>query len=838
MEPQDRLGEPPKKAAKVLRRNVVTSDDEDDTPAPETAVRVPCEAPPVVNAFELMMRGRTAPLAASKKKPVAQKKAPEVPPPEASEPVVEEQKKEEKPVEEAKEEEEKPVEEKDDAADIELDTKQEQEQQEQQQEEEEEESEEEYESSDSEQEEEKKEEKKKTTTTKKAKKPDVLKKGQPIVIRYDVEKDAGFKAGEAVPYLTLARAFAQIESTTLRLAKTEYLANMLRSIIHLTPGDLIQTLYLVAGKVAPDFENVEVGVGESLLVSAIADASGSTPAAVKALLREQGDLGKVAVLSKKKTQMLFAPAPLTVREVFSTLRFIALASGSASRAKKQDSIQRLLVSCREQEARYITRMLQGKFRIGCSEKTVLAALARALVQTPVPEPGSTAPSVLDASKTMGTEAFGAAVARAHAAITAALAQVPSYDVVVPLLLEPHGVEHVRARCHIRPGMPVHPMLAQPTKGVGEVLTRLAKVGFTCEYKYDGERAQIHLLTDRATGRRVVKVYSRNLEDTSAKYPDIVEACKAVAADGVDSCIIDSEAVGWDSATRRLLPFQTLMHRARKGVDARAVTVRVCIKAFDLLYLNGEALLERPFRERRALLHAHFRETEGSFMFATYKNIAPGDDESEAVQPFLLEAVAQQCEGLMVKALDAQSEYVPNQRSFNWLKIKKDYMDGMTDSVDLVPIAAWYGTGKRTGWYGGFLLACYDDDTEAFQSITKVGTGFSDADLAAFTKSLVPTPARKSYYTVSQNMKAPDVWFETTQVWEVKGADLTISPAYCAAAGLVDATKGVSLRFPRFLRVRDDKKPEDATKAEQIADLYNKQTLCITPPAAVHDENSF
>ena len=710
-----------------------------------------------------------------------------------------------------------------------------------------------------------------TKTTKKTEK-----KGQPIVIKYDVVKDAGFKAGEPVPYLTLARTFALIESTTLRLAKTEYLANMFRSIIHLTPGDLIQTLYLVAGKVAPDFENVEVGVGESLLVSAIAGASGSTAAAVKAMLREQGDLGKVAVQSKKKTQMLFAPPPLTVREVFSTLRFIALASGSASRTKKQDSIQRLLVSSREQEARYITRMLQGKFRIGCSEKTVLAALARALVQTPICDPSTDEKDkpVLDASRGMGTEAFGEAVARAQAAITAALAQVPSYDVVVPLLLEPGGLERVRARCHVRPGMPVHPMLAQPTRGVGEVLARLARVGFTCEYKYDGERAQIHLLTDRATGRRVVKVYSRNLEDTSAKYPDIVAACKAAAAAGVESCIVDSEAVGWDSATRRLLPFQTLMHRARKGVDARAVTVRVCIKAFDLLYLNGTALLERPFRERRALLHENFHETEGSFMFATYKNIPPIntgtstststststedegtkeaskeaskegegegstaaiiEDESEAVQPFLLEAVAQQCEGLMVKALDAQSEYVPNQRSFNWLKIKKDYMDGMTDSVDLVPIAAWYGAGKRTGWYGGFLLACYDDDTEAFQSITKVGTGFSDADLAALTKSLVPTPARKSYYTVSPNMKTPDVWFETTQVWEVKGADLTISPAYCAAAGLVDPAKGVSLRFPRFLRVRDDKKPEDATKAEQIAQLYNKQTLCITPPAHKHD----
>ena len=686
--------------------------------------------------------------------------------------------------------------------------------------------------------------------------PAAGKKGQPVIIRYDVVADAGFKAGEEVPYLALAHTFERVESTTQRLAKTEHLANLFRSIVHLSPADLVPTLYLVKGTVAPDFENVEVGVGESLLVAAIASASGTTPAAVKAQLRDVGDLGTVAVRCKKKTRTLFPPPPLTVREVFGTLKAIAGASGSASRTRKQDSILRLLVSSREQEARYVIRMLQGKFRIGCSDKTVYAALARALVQTPVVAPGESA--VLDTSKALGAAAFAEAVARAHNAITRALAQVPSYDVVVPLLLQPHGVEHVREQCHIRVGMPVHPMLAQPTKGIGEVLSRLATIGFTCEYKYDGERAQIHISTEQQKGssKRVAKVFSRNLEDTTSKYPDVAEACRAAAADDVVSCIIDSEAVGWDADTKKLLPFQTLMRRARKGVDLGAVKIRVCVKAFDLLYLNGESLLERPFRERRELLHKHFHETEGQFMFATYKNIASSsssstsgsdagaaaagaaDDCSAEVQPFLEEAVAHQCEGLMVKALDAQSEYVPAERSFNWLKIKKDYMEGMTDSVDLVPIAGWYGTGKRTGWYGGFLLACYDDDTESFQSITKVGTGFSDADLAAFRESLVQAPARKAYYTVSPNMKEPDVWFEATQVWEVKGADLTISPAYCAAAGHVDESKGVSLRFPRFLRVRDDKKPEDATKAEQIAELYRKQTLCITKPTAAAAQDDY
>jgi DNA ligase-1 len=196
---------------------------------------------------------------------------------------------------------------------------------------------------------------------------------------YDVVDGAGFKAGEPVPYLSLVRAFIAIESTTLRLAKTEHLANLLRSVVLLTPVDLLPVLYLIAGKVGPDFAGVELGVGESLLIKAIADASGGTLASVKAALRVAGDLGKVAVASKKQTRTIFPPPPLTVRSVFAGLRDIAKSAGSQSRNRKQDLILRMLVSCRESEAQYIIRMLQGKFRIGCSEKTVLSALARALV---------------------------------------------------------------------------------------------------------------------------------------------------------------------------------------------------------------------------------------------------------------------------------------------------------------------------------------------------------------------------------------------------------------------------------------------------------------------------
>eukprot|EP00727_Mastigamoeba_balamuthi_P001338 m51a1_g11200 putative dna ligase 1-like (970) ;mRNA; r:15615-19317 len=659
------------------------------------------------------------------------------------------------------------------------------------------------------------------------------KKAASAVPPHNPVTDAIWKEGEAVPYLALARTLAAVEGTTLRLVKVELLANLLRSVVRLTPGDLVAALYLVVGKVAPDFAGVELGVGESILVKAICNATGRTPDRLKADLREQGDLGKVAAAAKQNTRTMFPPPPLTVRGVFKTLKEIATSGGQASRNKKLDLIQRLLVSCRESEAQYLIRTLQGKFRIGCSEKTVLVALARAVVQTPPLAHLAGSDPVLDARKTLKAGEFEEAVERTHEAVVKALSEVPSFDEVVPVLVGADGVAELSRRCTIRPGMPVKPMLAQPTKGIGEVLTRLESIGYTCEYKYDGERAQVHMLGDGS-----IKIFSRNLEDNTQKFPDLQRAVPPAVSAGVQSFIIDSEAVAWDRANKKLLPFQVLSHRARKTVEVEDVKIQVCVFAFDLLYLNGKSLLHETLKRRRELLRETFKEIPGQFVFATHKDITDSAD----IQPFLQEAVENQCEGLMVKAYERQSEYVPNSRSYNWLKIKKDYMEGMTDSVDLVPIAAWFGTGKRTGWYGAYLIACYDDDGECYQAMTKVATGLSDDDLRQhyefFKDKTLPGP--RPYYSIGEGMKQPDVWLDAVQVWEVKGADLTISPAYTAAAGLVDKTKGVSLRFPRFLRIRDDKTPENATNAAQVAELYRKQSLCISSgpkkPAAFDDDD--
>lgn len=148
---------------------------------------------------------------------------------------------------------------------------------------------------------------------------------------------------------------------------------------------------------------------------------------------------------------------------------------------------------------------------------------------------------------------------------------------------------------------------------------------------------------------------------------------------------------------------------------------------------------------------------------------------------------------------------------NWLKLKKDYLDtGLGDSLDLVVVGADYGTGKRTGLYGSFLLACYNDDAECLQTVCKIGTGFSDEILVKIYNQLKDLVVDKPPFMLRHKEKNVDVWIEPRYVWEVKAADLSISPIYCAAMGEVDPDKGIALRFPRLIRERDDKKVEEAT----------------------------
>lgn len=633
----------------------------------------------------------------------------------------------------------------------------------------------------------------------------------PAKDNYHPVEDAFWGRSERVPYLALAKTMEHIEKTSGRLKTIKILANFFRSVIILSPSDLLQCVYLCLNKVAPAYEGVELGIGGMILMRTIAQATGRSLEKIKFDAEEKGDLGLVAEQSRSNQRIMFQPAKLTVPGVFDKLKEIAVMTGNASQSRKIDKIKGMFVACRFSEARYLIRSLGGKLRIGLAEQSVLQAIAQACFLSP---PGQEyPPEVIDAGKGMASDKLKAQLENYGLILKTTYCEFPSYDKIIPVLLE-EGLEELPNRCQLTPGIPLKPMLAHPTSGVSEVLKRFENAKFTCEFKYDGERAQIHLKEDGT-----INIYSRNQEDNTTKYPDIIARFKNSLGEKVKSCVIDSEAVAWDPEKKQILPFQVLSTRKRKDASESDIKVQVCVFPFDLLYLNNKPLVREPFEQRRALLRENFKEVEGEFVFAKSMDSANTED----IEEFLEESIKGNCEGLMVKTLAVDATYEIAKRSHNWLKLKKDYLDGVGDTIDVVVIGGYVGRGKRTGQYGGFLLACYDPDNEEYQTLCKIGTGFTEEALqkhtAFFKEHVIDKP--KSYYRY-ENSIAPDYWFEPVQVWEIKCADLSISPVHKAAAGIADPEKGISLRFPRFLRIRDDKTTEEATSAAQIADLYNSQ----------------
>lgn len=624
--------------------------------------------------------------------------------------------------------------------------------------------------------------------------------------QYDPVADATWKSGEDIPYLALANTLKEIESNSSRLKMIEILANFFQSVIYLSSNELAKCIYLMLNQLGPAYEGLELGLGESIIIKAICLATGRQESHIKTELRDKGDLGLIAETSRVNQTLLFKPKPLTVKVVFERLKLIAEMKGQSSQAKKVEKVQSLIVACRESEARYIVRSLSGKLRIGLAEQSLLVALGRAFV---IVEDYYKKDKVPD----FEGDKFKSKAEHAVESVKAAYNRLPNYDILTKVLLD-KGIDGLEEGCQSMISVPLKPMLAQPSKGVQEVLKKFGDHKFTCEYKYDGERAQIHRSDSGKT-----YIFSRNQEDTSGKYPDVLKEVGDYIKPDTRSFILDCECVAWDTQEKQILPFQVLSTRKRKTADDDEIKVKVCLFAFDLLHLNDKSLIKLTLEERRKILRDSFNETPGKFMFAQSHDVQSLDE----IQEILDESVKGHCEGLMVKALD--STYEIAKRSQYWLKLKKDYLEGVGDTVDAVVIGAFYGKGKRTGTYGGFLLACYNEDDESFQTVCKLGTGFKDEDLEAHTNFLkqhvIDKP--KSYYSVDDSL-VPDVWFEAVQVWEIKCADLSLSPVHTAAFGALESKKGISLRFPRYLRIRDDKKPEEATNSSQIIHMYNNQEI--------------
>lgn len=502
-----------------------------------------------------------------------------------------------------------------------------------------------------------------------------------------------------------------------------------------------------------------------------------------------------------------------------------------------------------------------QLRIGAVKTTMLIALSRAFLLS---RPSTAEFPIRSQTElaAMKKEEISEVWSRAEEIVKACYARRPNYNDLVPCLLEIGVCEELLIRCGLALHIPLRPMLGNITRDLPEMLLKLQSRNFSCEYKYDGQRAQVHCDRD---GK--VSIFSRHLELMTDKYPDLVALVPKIRGDGVESFILEGEVVAVDKTSGEIKAFQVLSNRARRDVAIGSITIDVCLFAFDLMYLNGEPLLDRPFRERRELLRSLFIEVPHKFTWV--KSIDASSQDSEIILEFFKSATDAKCEGIMVKVLDNMLEpslidvvgdddgsmedvsdsktkkvnkigekdfekktrrkallatYEPDKRLDSWLKVKKDYHSSF-DTLDLIPIAAWHGQGRKAKFWSPILLAVRNETTGSLEAVCKCMSGFTDT----FYK------ANKEYYEEGGNRVLrekpsyidyqggyPDVWFEPQEVWEIGFADISLSPTYTAAIGLVSEERGLSLRFPRFLKKREDKGIDEASTSEFLAGLWRKQ----------------
>jgi DNA ligase-1 len=286
---------------------------------------------------------------------------------------------------------------------------------------------------------------------------------------------------------------------------------------------------------------------------------------------------------------------------------------------------------------------------------------------------------------------------------------------------------------------------------------------------------------------------------------------------VEEAILEGEGVAIDPDTGEMKPFQTLMQRRRKyRIQEMMKKFPVGVYLFECLYVDGNDLTLEPYPVRRSKLAEIVEETE---RFTLVQALTTSDPVS--IQAFFEEAIIDGTEGLVLKATHEDSIYRAGARSWLWVKLKASYQSKMVDPVDLVIVGAFHGRGRRAGFYGALLGAVYDPEEDMYRTICKVGSGLTDEDLAALPDMLKPYAHEGKHPMVDSLMEA-DMWFSPGLVIEVLGDELTLSPIHTAGFDVLREKSGVAVRFPRFIRWREDKSPEDATQVSEVINLYNAQ----------------
>ncbi|MEM4242744.1 MAG: ATP-dependent DNA ligase [Candidatus Woesearchaeota archaeon] len=583
-------------------------------------------------------------------------------------------------------------------------------------------------------------------------------------------------------YSGLVGVYGQLEKTTKRLEKTAILAKFISSI---PENELDHVMLLLQGRVFPQWDSREIGMSTQLLLKAIALATGIALDKVESHWAKTGDLGETAAaLIKKKIQATLFSQELTAKKVFDNLQKIATAEGEGTVDKKLALFAELLTSAKPEEAKYLVRTVLSELRVGLGEGTIRDAITWAAF-------GKELGITYDAEKNElvlpddNRQPYEKTLEAVQGAI-----DIANDFALVASTLRKGGLEALRTIA-LEPGRPVKVMMYQKAKDIPDAFATVGTPA-AAEYKYDGFLMQIHKHNGKIT------LFTRRLENVTAQFPDVVALVEKNITG--NDFIVEAEAVGIDTKTGKYLPFQGISQRIKRKYDIAELSKEfpVEVNVFDILYYEGKNCLKMPFSERRRLVEKIVKPVAQKIMPASQEIV---NNPAEA-DKFYQKSLAAGNEGMMMKNL--QGIYKPGLRVGYGMKIKP-----VMEPLDVVIVGAEKGEGKRAEWFASFVIAVRDADTGEYAEIGRVGTGIKEKEeegvsFKQISDLLLPL--------VTQDL-GKEIKVKPFIVIEVNYEEIQASPSY---------SSGYALRFPRFVKLREDRSPEEISTLEDVKKLYEEQ----------------
>lgn len=571
----------------------------------------------------------------------------------------------------------------------------------------------------------------------------------------------------------------KLENTASRNSMIEILAELFKKA---DAKEIDKMVYLLQGRVAPLYEPLEFGMAEKQMLKAIAFAYGVSDKEVNADYKRIGDLGALAEKFAKNKS-----SDVTVTNVFDELKKVAETGGAGSVEKKMNIVSDLLKSLDPLSARFVSRIPVAKMRLGFSDMTVLDALSW----------------MIDGTKAARKE------------IEPVFNIRPDLGYIAKTVKE-KGVRGLASATPV-PFTPVLMAKAERLSSGDEIIKKIGKAAI--EPKFDGFRLQAHV-----SGLKI-KLITRNLEEVTFMYPDVVEGIRNQIK--AKEAIFEGEAIAYNPETGEFLPFQLTTQRKRKyGIEEMAKKIPLKLMAFELLFVDGKNMIDKPYVERRKAL-ASIIKPGNTVILSDEKEL----DNAKEIENYFEDAISRGLEGILAKKLDGT--YQAGARSWNWIKFKRSYSAKLEDTVDCLVMGYNFGRGKRTAFgIGGFLIGVYDAKNDEYVTIAKIGTGLTDEEWKTLAKKgkELKAKVKPPLYNVDKLLE-PDVWMEPEVVVEIKADEITRSPIHTAGR-IMKASKsgsafdvdvpGYALRFPRLEKFRNDRKPEDITNLAEIEEMFTAQ----------------